>query len=187
MAVEVLRREAEARAARTGETFEVAHKAVLETKAGQQLEDLRDGPHHGESAEHWQEDIARQRDMERNRSRHEERKLAERAVDWERFIKAERRDLELRKDGQLAALLGEPLQGELPAQLRMLVSEDQRQAEQGLVALMSGGKVSFKRLNELVQEDLPARIAANRLRTAWLKERLEVWGGGQASRGLGDL
>ena len=40
MAVEVLARQASARAERTGEPFEVALKAVRETEAGRQLEDL---------------------------------------------------------------------------------------------------------------------------------------------------
>ena len=55
--------------------------------------------------------------------------------------------------------------------MERLASEDRRQAQQGLVALMSGGEVSYKRVNELSPEDVPARIAANRLRTPWLKER----------------
>jgi hypothetical protein len=40
--------------------------------------------------------------------------------------------------------------------------------------------VYFKRLDELTPEDRPARIAAKRLRTAWIKERQaerqEKWG-----------
>jgi hypothetical protein len=64
--------------------------------------------------------------------------------------------------------------------LQQLSSEDQRQAEEGLVALMSDGEVYFKRLDELTPEDRPARIAAKRLRTAWIKERQaerqEKWG-----------
>ena len=55
--------------------------------------------------------------------------------------------------------------------MERLASEDRRQAQQGLVALMSGGEVSYKRVNELSPEDVPAGIAANRLRTPWLKER----------------
>ena len=55
--------------------------------------------------------------------------------------------------------------------MERLASKDRRQAQEGLVALMSGGKVSYQRLNELSPEDVPARIAANRLRRPWLKER----------------
>jgi hypothetical protein len=90
-------------------------------------------------------------------------------------MQAELRELELRKEGQLARLLGEPLPGEAPAALQRLATEDQKQAEEGLVALMSNGKVFYKRLEELREEDMPARIAANRLRTTWLKERLDMW------------
>ena len=52
-----------------------------------------------------------------------------------------------------------------------LASEDRRQAEEGLVALVHDGEVFYKPLEELRVEDMPARIAATRLRTAWLKER----------------
>ena len=115
--------------------------------------------------------------LERKR---EDEKSRARLVDWELFMQAERRELELRKDGQLAKLLGEPLPGEPPAALRRLSSEDRRQAEEGLVALMRNGKVSYKQVDELAPEDRPARIAANRARTAWLKERRDAWlpGGG---------
>ena len=112
---------------------------------------------------------------ERVRERAEEKKRAEQAAAWEQFMQAERRELELRKDGQLAGLLGEPLLGESPAALRRLAFEDQRQAEEGLVALMRGGKMSYKPLGELCPEEMPARVAANRLRETWLKERLDGW------------
>ena len=88
-------------------------------------------------------------------------------------MQAERRELELRKNGQLAKMLGEPLPGELPAEMLRLVSEDRRQAEEGLVALMHDGEVFYKHLEELSEGDMPARAAATRLRTAWLKERQE--------------
>ena len=182
MAVEVLARQAGARAARTGETFEEALKAVLETEAGRQLEELRDGPLRNESAERWQEDLPRKRARERSKSRQEERSQARQEenrraqlASWKAFMQAERRELELRKDGQLAELLGAPLSGESPAAVLRLVSEDRRQAEDGLVALMSGGKVFYKPLEELSEEDMPARVAANRLRTTWLKARQDRW------------
>jgi hypothetical protein len=114
------------------------------------------------------------------REREEEKARARRAA-WELFMEAELRELESRKAGQLGRLLGEPLAGETPAALRRLVAEDRRQAEDGLVALMSGGKVSYKHVDELCEEDLPARTAANRLRTTWLKERRDGWLGPRAS------
>ncbi len=53
MAVEVLARQAGARAEWTGEPLQEALKAVLETEAGQQLEGLRDGPYRDEEAKRW--------------------------------------------------------------------------------------------------------------------------------------
>jgi hypothetical protein len=88
-------------------------------------------------------------------------------------MQAERRELELRKDGQLARLLGEPLRGEPPEALLRLASEDRRQAEEGLVGLISNGEAFYKHLEELSEGDMPTRIAANRLRTTWLKDRQE--------------
>jgi hypothetical protein len=181
MADEVLARQSVARAKRTGEPFDQALKAVLETEAGRQLKELRDGPHRDERAQDWQEDLVRERARERKREQAEERKQAEQATAWEQFMQAELR--ELRKGGQLARLLGEALPGEPPAVLERLASEDQRQAEEGLVALMSGGKVSYKHVDELTSEEMPARMAANRARTTWLKERRDGWLG----RGEGSL
>jgi len=54
-----------------------------------------------------------------------------------------------------------------------LASEDRRQAEEGLVALMHDGEVFYKHLEVLSEGDMPARIAAARVRTTWLKERQE--------------
>jgi len=175
MAAAVLARQAEARAERTGEPLQEALDAVLKTEAGRQLEALRDGAHRDEKAKQWQEDLAQKRAKERKRARQEEQKRAQQDADWALFVQTELRELELRKDGQLVKLLGEPQPGESPAALRRLASEDQRQAEEGLVALMSGGKISYKRVDELSQADCPARIAANRARTTWLKERRDGW------------
>ena len=171
MAAEVLARQARTRAERTGESVEGALEAVLKTEAGRQLERLRDGPYREQSIERWQEDMPH----ERARERSEQKKWAQQAAAWERFVRTERRELELRKEGQLAKLLGEPLPGEPPAALERLASEDRRQARQGQIALMSGGKTSYKRLDELSPEDMPARIAAERARIGWLKERRDAW------------
>lgn len=172
MAAEVLARQARARARRTGEAFEVALRAVVETEAGGQL---RDGPHGDEEAQRWQEDLANKRARERKRERAEEKQRAQEAAAWELFMHEELRELEKRKAGQLADLLGEALPGEPSAALRRLADEDRRQAEEGLVALMSLGKMSYKLLDELSPKDMPARAAANRLRTTWLKERRDGW------------
>ncbi len=188
MAVDVLARQAGIRATRTGEPFEEALEAIIDTDAGHQLAQLRDGSHRDESAQRWQENLARERTRERDeehsrvqqeersRARQKERSRIQLAA-WKSFMQTELRELELRKDGQLARLLGDPLPEEPPAALERLASADRRQAEEGLVALMSGGKVFYKHVEELSEEDMPARAAASRLRTTWLKERQEAWAG----------
>src|SRR5919107_1728652 len=138
MAVEVLTRQAETRAQQTGEVFEDAFEDVLKTEAGRQLEELRNGPHRDEGADEWQHDLPRHRAQERRRARQEDRRRAQLAA-WESFMQTELRELGLRKDGQLGRLLGDSLSGELPTALQRLAYEDRRQAEEGLVALMSNG------------------------------------------------
>ena len=182
MATEALARQAAARAERIGEPLEAALLAVLRTEAGRRLGELREGEHRDERADLWQSGLPRERTEERRQGRLEERRrLREeergraRKAEWEEFVRNERRELELRKGGQLAGLLGGALAGESAAALRRLVFEDRRQAEEGLVALMSKGKVYYKRLEELVEVDMAARIAADRLREIWLKERRDRW------------
>jgi hypothetical protein len=179
MAREVLVRQAGAHAKRAGEPPKNALKAVPKTEASWQLAELRDGPQRDKLATLWQEDLALQRQKERE----EERRRNQQATVWEQFMQVELRELRLRKEGQLARLLGKPLPGEPPEVLQQLSSEDQRQAEEGLVALMRDGEVYYKHIYELTPEDCPARIAAKSLRTAWIKERLaerqEKWGGGR--------
>lgn len=193
MATEILARQSGARAKQTGESLEEALKGVLETEAGRLLGELRDKEHRNERAKQWQSNLPRKRAEERRQGRLEERsRIREeersrvRKLAWESFMRKERRELELRKDGQLAELLGEALPGERSAALRRLAYEDQRQAEEGLVALTSNGNMYYKRVDDLTEGDMTARIAADRLRTAWLKERRDGWldyGGG--SRGEG--
>jgi hypothetical protein len=180
MVVEVIARQASGHAKRTGELLEDALKTVLDTEAGRQLGELRDGPLHDESAQQWQEDLPRKRAEERRRARREERSRVQqeqrsqaRLATWKEFMQEERRELELRKNGQLAKMLGEPLPGEPPALVLQLASEDRKQAEEGLVALMSDGEVFYKHLEDLSLGDVPARIAAVSSQTAWLKERQE--------------
>jgi hypothetical protein len=153
MATEVLARQANTRSKHTGEPLEVALKAVLQTEAGHQLGELREGPHRDESAQQWQEDLPRTRAKERRKTRREERRRAQeeersraRLAAWKEFMQEERRELELRKNGQLAKMLGEPLPGEPPALVLQLASEDRKQAEEGLVAPMSDGEMLYKHL-----------------------------------------
>lgn len=146
----------------------------------------RNGLHPDEGGQQPQGDLSWQQEekltAERNRLQNEERRLAKqeetrraRLAAWKSFMQSEQRDLELRKNGQLARLLGEPQPGEPPAALQRLASTDQKQAEEGLVTLMSNGKTFYKHIEELSEEDMPARKAAERLRTTWLKERRDGW------------
>src|SRR5215212_3986390 len=193
MATEVLARQAAARAKHTGESLEAALRAVLQTEAGRRLRKLRDGNHRNERADEWQPNLPQERAEERRQAQLEERRRLQeeersrtRKDAWESFMRKERRELKLRKEGQLAELLGEALAGETPAALRRLAREDQRQAEEGLVALTSNGKMYYKLMEELTEEDMAARIAADRLREAWLKERRDGWldyGGGSQGKG----
>jgi hypothetical protein len=172
MALEVLARQASTRSKQTGEPFEEVLEAVLQTEAGRQLRKLSEGPHRDQSAYQWQQDLTRKRAKQRRQAHQEERGRA-RLVAWTEFMLAERRELELRKNGQLARMLGEPLPGEPKSMVALLASEDRRQAEEGLVALMHDGEYFYKPLEELSEGEMPARIAASRLRTSWLKERQE--------------
>lgn len=195
MATEVLARQAGARAKHTGESLEAALRAVLQTEAGRRLVKLRDGDHRDEKADEWQPNLPRERAEERRQEKLEERRRLQeeersraRNATWESFMRKERRELELRKEGQLARLLGEALAGESPAALGRLALEDQRQAEEGFVALTRNGKTYYKLLEELTEEDMGARIAAARLREAWLKERQDRWVGyGGSPKGEGRL
>jgi hypothetical protein len=65
MANEVLMRQAKRRSDRNGEPIEVAMEAVLNTEAGKQLSELRDGPHGEERVEEAQVGVARERAQER--------------------------------------------------------------------------------------------------------------------------
>jgi hypothetical protein len=65
IANEVLMRQAKVRAERSGEPIEEALEAVLNTEAGTQLRELRDGPHGEESVEEAQVGVARERAQER--------------------------------------------------------------------------------------------------------------------------
>ena len=139
---------------------------------GEHLVPARDG--YREEPAHNNDRRTGTADDVRKREREQE-KVQARVAAWELFMETERRELRLRQDGQLGRLLGEPQPGEQPAALERLADEDRRQAQDGLVALMSMGKVSYKHLDELSPKDMPARVAANRLRTTWLKERRDGW------------
>lgn len=92
---------------------------------------------------------------------------------WERYMEVERRELEMRRDGQLARALGRALPGESAEELERLAEEDRRRAEQGLLDLRRGNEVWYKHIDEITPDDRPARLEAENARTAWLKSRLD--------------
>jgi hypothetical protein len=65
MAAEVLGRQAEAQADRSGQSYEEAFEDVLNTEAGRQLVELADGPHRHEKAAQWQAGLVEERAKER--------------------------------------------------------------------------------------------------------------------------
>lgn len=75
--------------------------------------------------------------------------------------------------------LGAPLPDE------SLAEEDRLKAEAGLVELRDphGEGVTCKPMEDLSREERPARVAAERARAAWLKERHERRSGALASMG----
>jgi hypothetical protein len=91
---------------------------------------------------------------------------------WERFMEAERLELENRRNGHLRKLLGYPLAGESSEELERLASEDEMRAEQGLVSLMNpDGEVTYKHIEDITPEDRSVRIAAEGARVEWFAER----------------
>ena len=151
-------------------------KALLSLPSGERLRSWRDGaPAAYGAGDQPENTVAESAEADDLRRRKAEEKSRLKLVAWQSFMQEERREIVLRRDGQLAKLLTQALPGEAPGALRRLAQEDRRQAEEGLVALMSNGKVSYKSLDELSEEDMPARIAASRARTTWLKERRDGW------------
>lgn len=176
--------QARSQAVKTGESLEEESKSVHKSWGDGQPKVSDDGPNRNGEDDQPQPDLeAQEREKQLRRAQQEERNRKQREEEWKAFMRAEREALELRRGGELARSLGDPLPGEPPEELRRLASEDQQQAEEGLVALMSGGKLHYKRLDELSREDMPARVAAERLRTTWLKKRRDSW----LARGWGAL
>ena len=91
---------------------------------------------------------------------------------WERYMEVERRELEDRRSGELAKVLGEALPGESQEELDRLAAEDRQRAEKGLVELREGEEVWFKHIDELTRDDRQPRIEAQRRRIGWVQERL---------------
>ena len=146
--------------------------ALVALPPGEHLSPARDG-----SREKIARDDARSTESEDDarRRKREEEEIRDRLAAWKLFVEAEFRGLRLRQEGQLGRQLGEPMAGESAAALERLAFEDQRQARSGLIALMRNGRTVYKQVEELREGDMPARAAADRLRTTWLKERRDDW------------
>ena len=146
--------------------------ALVALPPGEHLSPARDGFRgkvaHDDARSTESEDDARRR-------KREQQEIRDRLAAWKLFVEAEFRGLRLRQEGQLGSLLGEPMAGESAAALERLVFKDQRQARSGLIALMRNGRTAYKQVEELREGDMPARAAAERLRTTWLKERRDGW------------
>ena len=100
-------------------------------------------------------------------------------LEWYSYIAHEREALLLRACGALTySLRGYALKGELPEdsrkELETLATEEQRLAREGLVRLLGedGEEASYKHIDELTPEDIPARRRAELVQTSFLKERL---------------
>lgn len=91
---------------------------------------------------------------------------------WERFLEAERRELEMRKEGHLAKLLGDPLPEESPEELKRLAEDDRLKALEGLVALKTeSGEIVYQPLEDLTRQERRMRIRAEGERVDWIVER----------------
>lgn len=105
--------------------------------------------------------------MEHRPARHDEHQRL-----WQRYMDIERKELQDRKNGELAKVLGAAMAGESQRELDRLAREDQRKAEEGLVELREGDEVFYKHIDELTSKDRPARIEAQRRRLQWVEQRL---------------
>jgi hypothetical protein len=94
-------------------------------------------------------------------------------MSWEGFMQVERRRLRERTYGKLRRMLGVPLPGESVEQLDRIGEHDQRRAEQELVALKEGSRISYKHIDDLGTLDMRFRIAAEWVEVGWLKARVE--------------
>ena len=96
---------------------------------------------------------------------------------WERFMAAERREVEDRRNGHLLKVLGVPiLPGETQAGLERIGEEDRLLAEQGLVEMEDPrGNTYRKHVEDLGPEDRTDRARAHGARVEWLAGRVRKW------------
>ena len=84
-----------------------------------------------------------------------------------------RTKLRERREGKLRRALGRPLAGESSEQLDHIGGQDRSRAEQGLVSIKEGGRISYKHIDDLSPLDMRFVTAAERVEVEWLKERVE--------------
>jgi hypothetical protein len=89
-----------------GQTEEWAHREREDRARGRERESAR-ARGRVRLAAAWVA-AARQEELALKREHNRKRKEAEEAAAWKHFVQAEQRQLQLRKDGQLANQLGEP-------------------------------------------------------------------------------
>jgi hypothetical protein len=92
---------------------------------------------------------------------------------WEGFMQMERTKLRERREGKLRRALGRPLPGESSEQLDRIAEQDIIRAEQGLVSIKQGSRISYKHIDDLSPLDMRFITAAEQVEVGWLKERVE--------------
>jgi hypothetical protein len=93
---------------------------------------------------------------------------------WDEFMQMERQQLQERRDGKLRRALGVAVSGESVEEVDRMGEEDRRRAEAGFLAVMGpDGKIFYKHIDDLNIYDMRARVAAEEVQVAFLKERIE--------------
>jgi hypothetical protein len=78
-----------------------------------------------------------------------------------------------RREGRLHRALRVALPGESVKQLDRIGEHDRRMAEQGLVPIKEGSRISHKHIDDLSPLDMRLVTAAQRVEVGWLRERVE--------------
>src|SRR5215212_790048 len=94
-------------------------------------------------------------------------------MSWEGFVEMERKRLWGRREGKLRRALRVALPGESVEQLDRIGAHDRSMAEQGLVPVKEGSRISYKHIDDLSPLDMRFVTAAERVEVGWLRERVE--------------
>src|SRR5215204_1994184 len=94
-------------------------------------------------------------------------------MSWEGFMEMERKRLWERREGKLRRALRVALPSESVEQLDRIGEHDRRMAEQGLVPIKEGSRISYKHIGDLSPLDMRFVTAAERAERRRLQERLE--------------